>query len=79
MVVVLCTSATIFAQTKLTGKVVDETSQPLPGASIVVKGSSTGVSTDFDGAFKINAKPFASRSSGSGGVRICAREGRCIV
>ena len=53
MVVVLCTSATIFAQTKLTGKVVDETSQPLPGASIVVKGSSTGVSTDFDGNFTL--------------------------
>jgi len=53
MVVVLCTSATIFAQTKLTGKVVDETSQPLPGASIVVKGSSIGVSTDFDGNFTL--------------------------
>ena len=53
MVVVLCTSATIFAQTKLTGKVVDETSQPLPGASIVVKGSNTGVSTDFDGNFTL--------------------------
>ena len=53
MVVVLCTSATIFAQTKLTGKVVDETSQPLPGASVVVKGSNTGVSTDFDGNFTL--------------------------
>ena len=61
MVVVLCTSATIFAQTKLTGKVVDETSQPLPGASIVVKGSSTGVSTDFDGNFTLET----SISSGS--------------
>ena len=55
MVVVLCTSATIFAQTKLTGKVVDETSQPLPGASIVVKGSNTGVSTDFDGTNVLGA------------------------
>ncbi|REE83509.1 outer membrane receptor protein involved in Fe transport [Lutibacter oceani] len=61
MVVVLCTSATIFAQTKLTGKVVDETSQPLPGASIVVKGSSTGVSTDFDGNFTLET----SDSSGT--------------
>lgn len=47
----LFSTAVIFAQTKLTGKVVDETNQPLPGASIILKGATSGVSTDFDGNF----------------------------
>jgi TonB-linked SusC/RagA family outer membrane protein len=42
------------AQEKLvTGTVLDETATPLPGASVVVKGTSTGVSTDFDGNYGI--------------------------
>ena len=36
-----------------TGKVLDENSAPLPGASVVIKGSSKGVATDFDGNFQI--------------------------
>ena len=32
---------------------------PLPGATVVVKGTSNGVSTDFDGNFSINAPAFA--------------------
>jgi len=51
MVALFITTSAIFAQTKLTGKVVDETNQPLPGASIVLKGTATGVSSDFDGNF----------------------------
>ena len=51
MVVFLLTSTAIFAQTRLSGKVVDETNQPLPGASIVLQGTQTGASTDFDGNF----------------------------
>ncbi|MGV8947741.1 MAG: TonB-dependent receptor, partial [Lutibacter sp.] len=43
----------IFAQTKLTGKVVDESNQPLPGASLIVKGTKIGASTDFDGNFTL--------------------------
>ena len=53
MVVLLISSSAIFAQTKLTGKVVDETNQPLPGASLVVKGTKTGATTDFDGNFTL--------------------------
>ncbi|WP_090224808.1 TonB-dependent receptor [Lutibacter maritimus] len=51
VMVMLFSTAVIFAQTKLTGKVVDETNQPLPGASIILKGATSGVSTDFDGNF----------------------------
>lgn len=53
MAVLLIGSSAIFAQTKLTGKVVDESNQPLPGASVVVKGTKTGVSSDFDGNFTL--------------------------
>ena len=55
-VALLFVSATVLGQTKITGTVVDETNQPLPGASIVVKGTTNGTSTDFDGKFTLNAK-----------------------
>lgn len=37
----------------VTGVVKDEAGTPLPGASVVVKGSSHGVATDFDGKYTI--------------------------
>lgn len=44
-----------FAQ-EVTGKVVDgETSEPLPGASVLVKGTTTGASTDINGDYTIEA------------------------
>lgn len=51
----LAFSASIFgfSQSTFSGKVVDENNVPLPGASVVIKGSSTGVATDFDGNFQI--------------------------
>ena len=42
-----------YSQVTFTGQVVDENNVPLPGASVVVKGSSVGVATDFDGNFEI--------------------------
>ncbi|MDR2040108.1 MAG: TonB-dependent receptor [Bacteroidales bacterium] len=41
----------------VTGKVFDEKGEPLPGASIVVKGTTRGVMTDIDGSFSINVRP----------------------
>jgi len=38
------------------GTVYDEDGLPLPGASLVVKGSTIGTSTDFDGKFSIEVK-----------------------
>lgn len=51
--VLLISSTAIFAQTKLTGKVVDESNQPLPGATLIVKGTKTGASSDFNGNFTL--------------------------
>ncbi|MEH6679503.1 MAG: TonB-dependent receptor [Sediminicola sp.] len=47
--------ATAWAQTQITGVVTDEENIPLPGASIMVKGTNKGVVTDFDGRFVIDA------------------------
>jgi hypothetical protein len=43
------------AERTITGTVTDQQSLPLPGVSIVVKGSSRGTQTDFDGKYKIQA------------------------
>ena len=44
-----------YAQNAITGTVVDsELGSPLPGATVLVKGTSNGVSTDFNGTFTIN-------------------------
>lgn len=40
-------------QRKISGKVLDENGQPLPGASIQIKESQKGVISDFDGLFEI--------------------------
>jgi len=53
IIFVLLTGLVVRSQTKLTGTVLDENNVPLPGASIVIKGSETGVATDFDGNFEI--------------------------
>mgnify|MGYP000754806566 CR=1 FL=1 len=47
-----------YAQSKtITGTVVGTIdNQPLPGASIVVKGMTVGATTDFDGKYTIKAK-----------------------
>ena len=45
-----------FAQTTVSGTVSEENG-PLPGASVLVKGTSTGTQTDFDGNYSINASP----------------------
>jgi len=52
-VVLFLMGATLFAQTNLTGKVVDDSSQPLPGADVIVKGTTQGTSSDFDGNFNL--------------------------
>lgn len=42
---------------EITGTVKDEKNQPIPGATIRIKGTTTGVQTDLDGKYKINVNP----------------------
>jgi len=50
-------STVMYAQSTVNGKIIDgDMNAPLPGANIIVKGTSTGATTDFDGNFTLNAK-----------------------
>ena len=44
-----------FAQQTISGTVTDETGGPVPGANILVQGTTNGTQTDFDGNFSIEA------------------------
>ena len=46
-------------QVRITGTVVDAQGVPVPGASVIVKGTSTGTMTDGNGVFTITARPGA--------------------
>ncbi|MEB8344746.1 TonB-dependent receptor [Flavobacteriaceae bacterium KMM 6898] len=41
-------------QANITGSVLDESGRPLPGATIIAKGTKIGTTTDFDGNFEIS-------------------------
>lgn len=58
IVMLLLFSAMAFAQTRnVTGKVTDEQGNPIPLASISVKGSSQGIVADQNGSFILKANP----------------------
>lgn len=44
-----------YAQQKITGNVKDTAGDPIIGASVVVKGTSIGTITGFDGSFNLDA------------------------
>ena len=48
-----------FAQTEITGTVVDETGETVIGASVIEKGTTNGTVTDFDGSFALKVNPGA--------------------
>lgn len=56
----LLNSAFLFAQKEVSGIVKDKSGAPLPGVNIVEKGTSNGVSTDFEGSYKIKVKEGAT-------------------
>ena len=45
----------VYAQMQVSGRVVDSNHEPVIGASVLVKGTTTGTATDFDGRFTVNA------------------------
>lgn len=48
------TSLGLYAQQTVSGVVTDTSGSPLPAVNVVVKGTTTGVSTDFDGNYTIS-------------------------
>lgn len=55
LTLVMAWSNVIYSQEKISGKVVDDLGGGLPGATVLVKGTNTGVTSDFDGNFEISA------------------------
>ncbi|MDX9880475.1 MAG: TonB-dependent receptor [Prolixibacteraceae bacterium] len=50
-------NSTIAQQVRVSGKVTDSSGQPLPGVSVVVKGTTTGTITNFDGKYSLSDVP----------------------
>jgi len=58
-----------YAQTTVNGTVTDDSGQPLPGANVIIVGTSTGAITDFDGTYTITSSqtpPFSIQVSSVG-------------
>lgn len=53
-ILLLCVSV-VLAQQNVNGVITDDEGVPLPGVNVVIKGTDTGVSTDFDGNYSIKA------------------------
>ena len=54
LICLLIVPATLMAQSTVTGTVTDKANaMPLPGVNVLVKGTSRGTSTDFDGKYSI--------------------------
>jgi TonB-linked SusC/RagA family outer membrane protein len=52
----LLVSGTLIAQnTRVTGKVIDNAGLPIPGVTVLIEGTTTGVATDYDGTYSIEA------------------------
>ncbi|KGO93734.1 SusC/RagA family TonB-linked outer membrane protein [Flavobacterium subsaxonicum] len=59
----VCLLSTLCAwaqDTNVSGKVTDENGLPVPGASVLVKGTSNSASSDIDGNYQIMASPSAT-------------------
>jgi hypothetical protein len=56
-ILLIFASTIMYAQTEITGLVIDETGEGVIGATVMEKGTSNGTVTDFDGNFtlKVNA------------------------
>ena len=58
MLMLTCTI--LYAQTEITGTVVDETGETVIGATVIEKGTTNGTVTDFDGVFTLKVNPGAT-------------------
>ena len=55
LILALVVQLTFAQQKTITGTVQDDHGLPLPGANVIIKGTSTGTQSDFDGNFSISA------------------------
>ena len=66
LIIVLCFFGTYtFAQSTISGTIVDQFKNPIPGANILIAGTSIGATTDFDGKYE-----FTTQLSGSQELKV---------
>lgn len=55
-------ASNVYQQTRIlvSGRILDSSGQPVPGASVIEKGTTNGVDTDIDGKFTISVKSGSS-------------------
>lgn len=55
-------ASNVYQRTRIlvSGRILDSSGQPVPGASVIEKGTTNGVNTDIDGKFTISVKSGAS-------------------
>ncbi|MDB4303726.1 TonB-dependent receptor, partial [Desulfosarcina sp.] len=59
MLFVMLSSSVIIAQGTITGTITEAiTGSPLPGANVIIKGTATGATSDFDGNFSLDVDSF---------------------
>ncbi|WP_420316583.1 SusC/RagA family TonB-linked outer membrane protein [Ekhidna sp.] len=54
LVLVLCTSTASWAQNTVSGKVVDESGEGIPGVTVLEKGTANGAITNVDGSYTVS-------------------------
>jgi len=58
LVLFICLANWVFAQTgTISGRIIDETNQPLPGATVALKGTKISAGADVNGYFKLSNAP----------------------
>ncbi len=57
LLLVLVAQLTFAQERVVSGIVSDNTGMPIPGVSVLIKGTKTGTQTDFDGKYSIKASP----------------------
>ncbi|MCR9249642.1 MAG: TonB-dependent receptor [bacterium] len=54
LVMLLLTGTGLYAQKTVSGVVTDDAGEPMPGVNVLVKGTSTGTVTGFDGSYSLS-------------------------
>ena len=56
LLVLLAIGVQAFAQSAVSGRITDEAGEPLVGANVLVKGTTTGTMTDYNGNYSLNVR-----------------------
>lgn len=66
LIIILCFIGTYsFAQSTISGTIVDEFKNPIPGANVLIVGTDAGTTTDFDGKYE-----FTTQLSGEQSIKV---------